>query len=191
MVLMSAGFMTRLLADALDEAGFDRQLGGGKRQRLLGDLRSVTPSISNRMRPGLTRQTQNSGVPLPEPMRTSSGFLDTGTSGKTRIQTRPERFMWRVSARRAASICRAVTRSGSSAFRPNWPKARSTALEATPLMRPLCALRNFVRIGCSMANASDYLFPFVSRSCFTPRPAAAGRRRPRPSSCPAPSGRAP
>src|SRR6266851_4153035 len=42
---------------------------------------SVTPSISNRMRPGLTRATQNSGAPLPEPMRTSSGFLDTGTSG--------------------------------------------------------------------------------------------------------------
>src|SRR6476469_176799 len=40
-----------------------------------------TPSISNKMRPGLTRATQNSGAPLPEPMRTSSGFFDTGTSG--------------------------------------------------------------------------------------------------------------
>jgi hypothetical protein len=37
-------------------------------------------------------------------MRTSAGFFDTGTSGNTRIQTRPARFMWRVSARRAASI---------------------------------------------------------------------------------------
>src|SRR5437879_4640917 len=68
-----------------------------------------------------------------------------------RIQTRPARFMWRVSARRAASIWRAVTRSGSSAFKPNWPKARSIADVAMPLIRPLCALRNFVRIGCSMA----------------------------------------
>ena len=76
------------------------------------------------MRPGLMRVTQNSGVPLPEPMRTSSGFFDTGTSGKTRIHTRPARFMWRVSARRAASSWRAVTRSGSSALSPNWPKAR-------------------------------------------------------------------
>ena len=75
------------------------------------------------MRPGLTRATHNSGVPLPEPMRTSSGFFDTGTSGNMRIQTRPERFMWRVIARRAASIWRAVTRSGSIALRPNWPKA--------------------------------------------------------------------
>src|SRR5690606_1473443 len=58
----------------------------------------ATPSISNRMRPGLTRTTQNSGAPLPDPMRTSAGLEDTGTSGKTRIQTRPTRFMWRVSA---------------------------------------------------------------------------------------------
>src|SRR4051794_40062361 len=54
---------------------------------------SGTPSISNRMRPGLTRVTQSSGAPLPEPMRTSSGFFETGTSGNTRIQTRPARFM--------------------------------------------------------------------------------------------------
>ena len=32
---------------------------------------------------------QNSGAPLPLPMRTSVGFFDTGTSGKMRIQTRP------------------------------------------------------------------------------------------------------
>src|SRR3974390_2224786 len=77
-----------------------------------------TPSISNRMRPGLTRATHSSGVPLPEPMRTSSGFFDTGTSGNRRIHTRPERFICRVSARRAASIWRAVMRSGSTAFNP-------------------------------------------------------------------------
>src|SRR5689334_11817253 len=77
-----------------------------------------TPSISNRMRPGLTLATQNSGAPLPEPMRTSAGFLDTGTSGKMRIHTRPARFISRVMARRAASISRAFSRSGSRAFRP-------------------------------------------------------------------------
>src|SRR6516164_2113398 len=54
---------------------------------------TVTPSISKITRPGLTRATHNSGVPLPEPMRTSAGFFDTGTSGKMRIQTRPARFM--------------------------------------------------------------------------------------------------
>src|SRR5260221_4526762 len=106
-----------------------------------------TPSSSNSTRPGLTRAAQNSGAPLPEPMRTSAGFLDTGTSGNTRIHTRPARFMWRVMARRAASIWRAVTRSGSSALSPYSPKASAAPLEATPLMRPLCALRDLVLIG--------------------------------------------
>src|SRR5215470_20082522 len=54
-------------------------------------------------------------------------------------------------ARRAASIWRAVSRSGSIALRPNWPKLSVAPLVAAPLIRPLCALRNLVRIGCSMA----------------------------------------
>jgi hypothetical protein len=57
-----------------------------------------------------------------------------------------------VIARRAASICRAVTRSGSSALRPNWPKFSSVPPFEVPLMRPLKALRNLVFLGCSMAN---------------------------------------
>ena len=85
--------------------------------------------------------TQNSGEPLPDPMRTSAGFLLTGTSGKMRIQTRPARFMARVIARRAASICRALSRSGSIAFRPNEPKVSITLPLARPWMRPLWALR--------------------------------------------------
>src|SRR4051794_38571730 len=117
-----------------------------------------TPSSSNSTRPGLTRAAQNSGAPLPEPMRTSAGFLDTGTSGKTRIQTRPARFMWRVMARRAASIWRAVRRSGSIAFRPNEPKSRLKPPLAAPLMRPLKALRYLVRLGCSMALLLCALF---------------------------------
>src|SRR3954447_26253917 len=102
------------------------------------------------MRPGFTRATQNSGEPLPEPMRTSAGFELTGTSGNTRIQRRPARFMWRVIARRAASIWRAVIRSGSMALRPKAPKLSSVPPLALPWMRPLKALRNLVRLGCSM-----------------------------------------
>src|SRR5918997_3361345 len=117
-------------------------------------MSSGTPSISNMIRPGFTRAAQNSGAPLPLPMRTSVGFDDTGTSGKMRIHTRPARFMARVIARRAASICRALTRSGSSALRPNWPKFRSTPPFAVPETRPLNCLRNFVFFGCSMANLS-------------------------------------
>src|SRR5271165_3473117 len=111
---------------------------------------SGTPSTSNMMRPGATRATQSSGAPLPLPMRTSIGFFDTGTSGNTRIQTRPARFMWRVNARRAASIWRAVTRSGSSAFRPNSPKFSTNPPFASPWIRPLKALRNLVLLGCIM-----------------------------------------
>src|SRR5258708_2316234 len=58
--------------------------------------------------------------------------------------------MWRVSARRAASIWRAVIRSGSSALSPYWPKASVAPEVARPWIRPLCALRNFVRVGCNM-----------------------------------------
>src|SRR3954468_20344467 len=93
---------------------------------------TVTPSISKITRPGFTRATHSSGVPLPEPMRTSAGFFETGTSGKIRIQTRPARFMWRVSARRAGSIWRAVMRSGAIAFRPNWPNDSVAPEVATP-----------------------------------------------------------
>src|SRR5207302_1450889 len=84
-------------------------------------------------------------------MRTSAGFELTGTSGKMRIHKRPERLMWRVIARRAASICRAVIRSGSIAFKPNAPKLSSVPPLALPWMRPLKALRNLVRLGCSIS----------------------------------------
>lgn len=79
---------------------------------------SSTPSSSKRMRPGWMRTPHHSTPPLPLPMRTSMGFLVTGTSGKTRIQRRPTRFMWRVTARRAASIWRAERRPGEVALRP-------------------------------------------------------------------------
>src|SRR6202047_3278307 len=81
-----------------------------------------------------------------------------------RIQTRPARFMWRVMARRAASIWRAVSRSGSIALRPNWPKLSVAPLVATPLIRPLCALRNLVRLGCSMELSLSQTFPGLSSS---------------------------
>src|SRR6195952_5980949 len=65
---------------------------------------TVTPSISKITRPGLTRATHNSGVPLPEPMRTSAGFFDTGRAGQNRIQTRPGRLLWPGSRGRAAPV---------------------------------------------------------------------------------------
>src|SRR6056297_271508 len=57
-------------------------------------------------------------------------------------------------ARRAASIWRAVTRSGCVALRPKEPKFRSEPPLASPLIRPLNCLRNFVRFGCSICHSS-------------------------------------
>ena len=63
-----------------------------------------TPAISKSIRPGLTTATHRSMAALPPPWRTSKGFLETGLSGKMRIQIWPPRRRWRVMARRAASI---------------------------------------------------------------------------------------
>src|ERR1051325_2149924 len=77
-----------------------------------------TPPISNMMRPGRMTATQNSGEPLPEPIRVSAGFFVTGLSGKIRIQILPPRLTERVIARRAASIWRLVIHAGSWVARP-------------------------------------------------------------------------
>src|SRR5436305_2045563 len=79
---------------------------------------SVTPSISNMIRPGRTTQTHCSGAPFPLPMRVSCGFLVIGLSGNTRVQILPPRAMKRVIATRAASIWRSVSQQGSSALSP-------------------------------------------------------------------------
>src|SRR6478735_6395333 len=79
---------------------------------------SVTPSISNMIRPGRTTHTHCSGAPLPLPIRVSCGFLVIGLSGNTRTQIFPPRLMKRVIATRAASIWRSVSQQGSSAFSP-------------------------------------------------------------------------
>src|SRR5258705_3039874 len=81
-----------------------------------------------------------------------------------RIQTRPPRLMWRVIARRAASIWRAVSRPRPTAFNPYSPKLTLLPVVATPLLRPFCSLRYFLLAGCS-----------ILRSCTT-RPLRRFRR---------------
>src|SRR4051795_2772371 len=75
-----------------------------------------TPSSSKRMRADLTTATHSSGLPLPLPMRVSSGFLVIGLSGKTRIHTLPPRLTWREMAIRPPSIFRALTPPVSTAW---------------------------------------------------------------------------
>src|SRR5690606_27057791 len=65
---------------------------------------SVTTSISYSTLPGCIWATQNSTLPLPLPIRTSSGFSVIGLSGNTPIHIMPPRLIRRVMVRRAASI---------------------------------------------------------------------------------------
>src|SRR5262249_23703383 len=48
-----------------------------------------TPSTSNRMRPGLTRATHNSGVPFTRPKASSKGFLGPRPLGNMRNPAPP------------------------------------------------------------------------------------------------------
>src|SRR5687768_5955301 len=110
----------------------------------------VTPSISNRIRPGLTTHTHSSGAPLPLPMRVSCGFLVIGLSGNTRTQILPPRLMNRVIATRAASICRDVSQHGSSARSPKFPNDTSEPRHALPRMRPRCCFRYLTFFGINI-----------------------------------------
>ena len=62
-------------------------------------------------------------APLPLPIRVSGGRAVTDLSGKMRIQSLPLRFMFRVSATRAASICVLVIQARSSVCSANAPKS--------------------------------------------------------------------
>src|SRR6476469_5767221 len=97
-------------------------------------------------------------------MRTSAGFFEIGLSGKMRIHTRPPRLIWRVMARRAAPIWRAVRRGRVVAFNPYAPKEPLAPRVATPLLRPFCSLRYFLLAGCSIfrsrSAAGGFLLAF-------------------------------
>src|SRR3989440_3419380 len=99
------------------------------------------------MLPGRTVATQDSGWPLPLPMRVSGGRDVTGLSGKTRIHNFPLRFMLRVSATRAASSCVLVIHARSSVCKPNSPKSILRLREAVPFRLPRWAFRYFTRFG--------------------------------------------
>src|SRR5436309_579524 len=148
----SAALITRVFIGSLAAASFIASLA----------TCGVTPPISNSTRPGLTTATQPSGLPLPEPMRVSAGFLVIDLSGKTRIQIWPPRLTWRVMARRAASICRFDIHAASIACRPKSPNATVAPCVAMPWRRPRCILRYLTRLGISIS--------YPPSSCSSLRP---------------------
>src|SRR5689334_9395837 len=110
-------------------------------------------------------------------MRTSAGFLDTGLSGKMRIQIRPPRLICRVIARRAASICRDVRRPRPTAFKPYSPKLTLLPTVATPLLRPFCSLRYFLLAGCSILRSCSCARAARTLRCLGLRRRRGGRLR--------------
>ena len=109
-----------------------------------------TPAISNMIRPGFTMATKYSGAPFPLPIRTSKGFLVMGLSGKILIHNCHYRFMYRVAAILAASICLEVMNFESKDLMPNIPLESWFPLWEIPFMRPFCAFRNLVLLGCNI-----------------------------------------
>src|SRR5882762_6767680 len=99
------------------------------------------------MFPGRTVATHFSGWPLPLPIRVSGGRAVTDLSGKIRIHSLPLRFMLRVNATRAASICVFVIHARSSVCNPNSPKLIRKLREAVPLRLPRWDFRYFTRLG--------------------------------------------
>src|SRR5262245_45580406 len=110
---------------------------------------SVTPPSSNRNVPGRTTAAQNSGSPLPLPMRVSSGIDVIDLCGKTRTYRRPSPRMYCVAAIRPASIVWALTQPPSTACKPNSPKTTRLPRVALPFIRPLWLFRCLTLLGIS------------------------------------------
>src|SRR5690606_16383562 len=110
-----------------------------------------TPVTSNITLPGFTTAAQYSTAPLPLPIRTSAGFLVIGLSGKILIHTWPSRFIARVTAIRAASICLLVIQLASNDFMANDPNEIVLPLPARPFTRPFCIFLYFVLFGCNIS----------------------------------------
>src|SRR6187551_2178176 len=118
--------------------------------------------------PGLTIATQDSGSPLPLPMRVSSGLPETGLCGKMRMNRRPSRRRKCDAATRPASICRAVIQAALVVCNPNSPNATVLPRVALPFILPRWLLRNFTRLGIIgighlLELQTAFLFHFVSR----------------------------
>ena len=146
----------RQAEQAVHERRAHRQLGGGERERLARQRLVHAVHLVEH----LARLDLGDVVLRDCPCRCPCGLrpasCEIGLSGKMRIQMRPPRLMWRVIARRAASIWRAVSRPRPIAFRPYSPKLTLLPTVATPLLRPFCSLRYFRLAGCSILRSCSW-----------------------------------
>src|SRR4051812_31712788 len=110
---------------------------------------SVTPPNSYKIVPGRTTAAQNSGSPLPLPIRVSSGIDVTDLCGNTRTYSRPSPRMYCVAAIRPASIVWALTQPPCTACNPNSPKTTRWPRVALPFIRPLWLFRCLTLLGIS------------------------------------------
>src|SRR5438128_8286483 len=129
------------------------------------------------MLPGRTVATQNSGWPLPLPIRVSGGRDVTDLSGKIRIHNLPLRFILRVKATRAASICVFVIQARSRVCNPNSPKSIRRLREAVPLRLPRWDLRYFTRLGINGINSLLKLVSVAPLGAVAEEKLALGFRR--------------
>src|ERR1700686_4812460 len=181
---MSAAFMSRLLADPLDEPGLDRQLGGSKRQRLLGDLHGHAIDLEQNAarldarHPEFRRALARAHAHLERLLRYRNvgEHADPDPAGTLHVpRQRPPR---RLDLPRGDAL--GLHRLEPELAERQIDRARGDAVDA--------ALVGLAEFGAYRLQHNLSLYR--SRS-LTLHPGAAGRPRPRPSSCLAPSGRAP
>src|SRR5579875_185197 len=99
--------------------------------------------------PGLMTAAQNSGSPLPLPMRVSAGMAVTDLCGKTRMYRRPSPRTECVAVMRPASMASALSQPPSTACKPKSPWLTVLPRQALPRTFPRWVLRYFTRFGIS------------------------------------------
>src|SRR5215510_8483705 len=186
MPLASAAFMTfDLLADALDEARLDRQLGGGEIERLTRDLDRHAVDLEQHAprldaaHPQFRRALALAHAHFDRLLRYRHVREDADPHAPGALH---------VARHRAP---RRLDLAGADALRlqrlePELPERERVARGGDAADAALVGLAKFGAVG--LQHRSD---SFVSNRHPIRRRGAAARHRPRPSACPAPSGRAP
>jgi hypothetical protein len=109
---------------------------------------SGIPAISQITVPFLTTATHISGLPFPEPIRTSKGLRVKLNCGKTRIHIFPIVPIAFDKTTRSASSWFSVNQFPSVAIKPYSPKATYLFPLGFPSYLVRCGLRYFTRLGC-------------------------------------------